>query len=240
MKFFRSRSFPLLVFGLILAAVLALIWQTSSPKDVKPEGSGQAQAQLKPPTSAESTAEELVQDKPQGKAPEEPAHDEADVFGIVRDEAGRPISGADVKAIQCGGLHWGLEISTATIEDGTYSLSGLHFPSASPYQIVASSNGYAHAYSESFYLNDAPKRVDLSLTVGAFLSGRVTDESRRAIPGATLKLLKGEPASLMSEIRTRTDADGAFVFENISPGNYWLWADAKSYISQNRQEPKCI
>jgi protocatechuate 3,4-dioxygenase beta subunit len=223
------------MFCLILAAVLAIIWQIGSRKDVEPKGSGQAQAQLKPPTSAESTTKGIVQDKLQGKAPEEPAHDRADVFGIVRDEAGSPISGAEVRAVQGTDHDRGTDILTSTMGDGTYSLSGLYFPSASPYQVVASTEGYALAYSEPFFMNNPPKRIDLTLTRGAFLSGHVMDESHRAIPGATLELLKGRWSSFEDDAKTKTDADGAYIFENVSSGEYWLFVFAKRHISQYKE-----
>jgi protocatechuate 3,4-dioxygenase beta subunit len=166
---------------------------------------------------------------------EEPAHDGVDVFGVVRDQAGSPISGAEVKAFQGGDNHPGGEIVTATLADGSYSLSGLHFPSGSPYQVVASAEGYAPAFSGLFFIRHPPEKIDLTLTKGASLSGHVMDESRRAIPGATVELTQGGRSTPGSRIdENNTDADGAYALKLLSPGEYWLVVSAKGYIDQRR------
>jgi cytoskeletal protein RodZ len=65
------------------------------------------------------------------KPQEDHPSDEVDVFGVVRDQAKKPISGAEVKALQGSESDRGADISTVTVKDGSYSLSGLHFSSGS-------------------------------------------------------------------------------------------------------------
>ncbi|MBI5116749.1 carboxypeptidase regulatory-like domain-containing protein [Candidatus Poribacteria bacterium] len=227
--------------GLILLLAFLLWWQLA---ELRRSDSNLASN----PSQVEKTVDrEAAREPSQGyKPPENPAHGETnprkeparygvDVFGIVRDKAGSPIRGAEVKVFQGSDYHPGGEIITATLADGTYSLTGLHFPSNSPYQVVASAKGYAPASSGLFFISHPPKRIDLILTGGPPLSGRVMNESRRAIPGATVELLQGVWSGPMSRIdETETNADGAYAFKHVSPGDYWFYVSAKGYINQWR------
>jgi protocatechuate 3,4-dioxygenase beta subunit len=226
--------------GFILLLAFVLWWQLAKLHTPEPN--------LSPnPAPAQKTiAPEPAQEAPQGNklredgtyggsnSQEDSAHDRVDVFGTVRDQAGSPIRGAEVKAFQGSDYRRVGKISTATLADGTYSLSGLHFPSAVPYQVVASAKGYAPAYSTPFYMKYPPKRIDFTLPKGSFLSGRVMNESRRAIPGAILHLVEGTFNSPIRRIEGETDSDGVYVFRNLSPGKYWLFAFAEPYIDQHK------
>jgi hypothetical protein len=239
----KKRLLAFLTAGLILAVAIALIWQMKGPKNVPRPTTVPSQFNPPPP---EPTAPEPAQKAPQEdgrqegeahavyKPQEEFAPDGVDVFGTVRDQAGSPIGGAEVKTLQ--GTDSGRSgISTTTGKDGSYSLSGLHFPSGSPYRIVASTEGYAPASSGRFFMKDRPKRIDLTLGKGVSLSGHVMNGSRRTIPGATVELQRGawnRPLNRINE--TETDADGAYVFNLLSPGEYWLFVSAKGYINQKR------
>ncbi len=217
-----------------ILVLILLLWQTGSLTGAKPRPPDQPPTQLNPPPEQQPTTEELVPQLSQAQRTDEPTLDRVDVFGVVRDEAGSPVNGAEVKAFQGSGLHYGAAILAKTAQDGEYSLSGLHFPSSNPYQVVALAEGYAPSFSGSFYLNDPPKRVDLILSKGALLSGHVMDESHDGISGAVLELAKGSLSSMVSKTRTETDNGGVYVFENLSPGEYWLTVYAGEHIDQMR------
>src|SRR5436190_22993324 len=53
----------------------------------------------------------------------------------------------------------------------------------------------------------------------AQLSGKVTDTSNAVLPGATVTVTQAETAAVRSVV---TDADGAYLVSNLSPGPYRL------------------
>jgi hypothetical protein len=183
--------------GLILLLAFILWWQLAELRTADSNlASNPAQAEkpiAREPAQEASQGNKVREDGNHdgNKSLEDPAHDGVDVFGVVRNEAGSPISGAEVKALQGSDYHRGADISTVTMKDGSYSLRGLHFPSSSPYQVVASTEGYAPASSGLFFISHPPKRIDLTLTKGASLSGHVMDESRTAIPVRLLNCYRG-------------------------------------------------
>jgi protocatechuate 3,4-dioxygenase beta subunit len=226
--------------GLILALIFILWWQLADLRTAKPSLSSHAAQTEKAvfPESAQQAPQGIEQrEEPaqsENKEREEHAPDGVDVLGVVRDEAGNPIGGAEVKALQGIDLDRNVQFLTATAKDGSYSMTGLHLFSASPYQVVASAEGYAQVSSGLFFLNDTPKRIDLTLTKGAPLDGHVMDESRRGIPEAIVELFQGAEGSFVNKTEAKTDADGAFSFKNLSPDSYLLVVSANGFINQRK------
>jgi protocatechuate 3,4-dioxygenase beta subunit len=228
--------------GLILVLVFTLRWQLAKFRTPEPDlspNTHQAQKTTASKPAAREPSQEIGWREKKARAVNKPqeefASDGVVVFGVVKDDEGSPISAAEVKAFRGSDYHPGGEITTTTLEDGSYSFSGLNFPS-SLFQVVASANGYAPASSGLFFNSHPPKRIDLTLAGGVTLSGHVMNESRGAIPGASVELLQGVWNAPMSRIsEAQTDADGAYVFESISPGNYWYFVSAKGYINQWRK-----
>lgn len=140
----------------------------------------------------------------------------AAVTGVVRDEKGKPVSGA------------GASVSTSifTIDrvitgaDGKFEIAGLD-PAFGGYSLRVSHPNYPPV-STSF---PAPKArqtlsVDVVLEPGATVHGRVTDPRGNWVAS----VLVGGTTS-----RARSDAEGLYELKNVPVGELALWAVADKY-----------
>jgi transmembrane sensor len=71
------------------------------------------------------------------------------IFGIIRDEGGEPVAGAELQAMEAGSGARISGASTTTRSDGSYDLGGMLLNNPVPYKIVASAPGYGPALSEA-------------------------------------------------------------------------------------------
>jgi hypothetical protein len=222
--------------GLILAAVLALLWHMKRPISVARTGPSQFNP-LSPPEPAAN--EPVLEEIKEADAAEEPEN--VDIFGIVGDDRGSRIGAATVEARLATlrdmrpavEAHGGVA-STTTKEDGTYSLVGLALGNPRPYEVVVSASGYAPSSSGPFYFRQSPKEVNLTLSQGVTLSGRVRSETGAAIAGARLSLARAPRKSAARGLKTETDADGVYVYDHVSPGEYRLYAYAGGHVDRDR------
>lgn len=190
--------------------------------------------------AVEQPAEESVEATPSSGKGQSP---EADVYGVIRDEKGKPVNGAEVHAFQFDSGAKRYDATTTTRDDGTYSLKGLHINNPYPYRIIASMPGYASTSSEVFALDGTPREVDITLSKGASLSGRVSTSAGEGIEGATLSLVDSSWAGahwayLYTDYDTvlsaTTGAGGDYSFPNTPPGKYWLYARANNHYDENK------
>jgi len=116
----------------------------------------------------------------------------ASISGYVRDDAGYPFDGADIR-LEIIGDNVGNDIlevySTSTSADGTYEIGGIDtFGSAFVY---ASAEGYVMQKHRGLKLVPDSKRDDIDFTLpkGAyFVAGQVVSEHSDPIPGASVDL----------------------------------------------------
>lgn len=89
----------------------------------------------------------------------------ADVFGIVKDEAGNPLQGAVVRAVQTTFELYTYDVReiarVETSEDGTYSLNG--FAVDTRYRLAASAPGFLESASKAFRFKQKQTEIDFAL-----------------------------------------------------------------------------
>lgn len=132
-------------------------------------------------------------------------------------------------------LEW-LQDGVALDADGRATLSGL--PPNSPLEIeLRSEDGLVWRTAEPWTLAPGEHRpLELSFEAAGVLRGRVLDQEGRALADQELWALPAGTAERPVEGRlrffrwndrgqglvTRTDAEGAFAFEELQPGDYWI------------------
>jgi RNA polymerase sigma-70 factor (ECF subfamily) len=123
--------------------------------------------------------------------------------------AGRPVGGARIIALGDSVL---VSARSVSQPDGSFVLSGAAPGTvkliAPPYEVVSPTS-----------LEIASDRIDgvvLEVAALATLHGRVT---RGGVPVAD-----AEVVSMRAQIRTRSDATGAYVLEGLAPGTHWIHA----------------
>ena len=145
--------------------------------------------------------------------------------GTITDaSSGDPLAGAEVDALQ-GAV---VVLSTSTNGSGLYSLTGL---APGTYDVRASSTNYQTAtHSGATVLPGETTTVSIPLTPkpGAF-AGTVTDASLSPLGGVTVSALQG---AIVIESAT-TDASGAYLLPNLTPGSYTVRAEKSTYQTQN-------
>ena len=152
------------------------------------------------------------------------------LLGIVRDPSGKPQPGAKIELLTS---YRSRQPQTVTTDaSGAYRFGGLH--RAATYAVHARAPRAAPAVSttQSFFAEILEIELDLQLTTGRLLSGRVVDESGNAFPDAEVRLwqTKIEPASPRDAINTtKTNAAGEFTFSNVLAGTYVVEPHMKDY-----------
>jgi RNA polymerase sigma factor (sigma-70 family) len=141
------------------------------------------------------------------------------VSGTVRNTEGQPVPGAVVQT--------GRRPSTATSgSDGTYRLTGL---GPGPLTLVASAPGHGPARATVSVPAPGREGVDLTLSVGAQVTGRVTTEAGRPLAGASVTVLVFEPHALEDRVTSsgvaRSDAAGRFSVDGLGAGQVRVEAE---------------
>jgi outer membrane protein OmpA-like peptidoglycan-associated protein len=119
--------------------------------------------------------------------------------------------------------------SLATATDGRFTTSELP---AGPYKFLIHADGYKDGACET-QVASAAQDVQLDCPLEALprvgnVVGHVRDaETQGPVSGAGIKLL--DPAG--KELRLSSDSEGAFKFENVSPGAVSLEVDAAGYMA---------
>ncbi|HEU4420145.1 MAG TPA: carboxypeptidase regulatory-like domain-containing protein, partial [Planctomycetota bacterium] len=134
----------------------------------------------------------------------------AKLAGVVVDEAGQAVGGAEVSAnaaLPARGNAW-----TRSGSDGTFLMTGL-VPGAS-YELSARQRGRVPATRTSVPAGSSDLRLELSK--GLELEGRLVDSNDRPQAHATLRFVGGSG----SRVAARTDAEGRFSVSGLAPGTY--------------------
>jgi hypothetical protein len=129
------------------------------------------------------------------------------VSGTVTNPSGEPVEAVEVTAH--GNSAYALQSSSATTDaDGEYSIDGL---SAGGYTVEFQPGGEASPKRVEVELFDGDdRRIDVSISVGARISGRVTDQAGEPVVGACASARRGAVST--------TDSAGRYVIKQVTPG----------------------
>lgn len=158
--------------------------------------------------------------------------DGGSIQGKVVDAGGGPIHNATLTAIRDG-----QPVKYAfTDKEGIYVISGL---APGRYDIRAEREGYATAGRSGIQLSKLQKEVvDFELVRGGSFSGSVVDESEEPILNANVTLYASSARDnlqwLVRSFRARTNKDGGFRIDNVSPGEYIALAQHEAHIPSER------
>jgi RNA polymerase sigma factor (sigma-70 family) len=135
----------------------------------------------------------------------------ARVRGVVRDEAGQPVAGAEVVVGEVGDF---ARVRQRSATDGSYELRSLP---AGEIAILAQHAGHGRAEARVRTESGATSVHDLVLSPGLVLQGRVEDENGAPVAGAYVTCLGGNGEPWRAS--RRSDADGGFRAVGCPPGD---------------------
>ncbi|HEX5720976.1 MAG TPA: carboxypeptidase-like regulatory domain-containing protein, partial [Thermoanaerobaculia bacterium] len=147
--------------------------------------------------------------------------------GIVRDSRGNPLPRAYVQ-VQ-GPDPTSSRMSIPTDEAGHYEIGDLE---PGPFEVQASLHN-GPSTRVAWEIRAGRNRLDLKLSEGTEVSGRIVDSQGSPVPGASLTLhaVAGEGETPMYRPQTEvvSSADGSFAFQGISDGEYRLTGSRQGF-----------
>jgi len=149
----------------------------------------------------------------------------ATISGTVRDEAGRPVKGAVVRAMPEGFGPF-LPPAERTDAGGRFVLAGLE---AGSYVVVAREGTRAPAVSAVKVEATGDAAADLTLAEGGFVTGRLVDAGGKPVAGRVrLSSLDGVALHVLLHdlLQTQAGSDGRFGLGPTPPGDLVLQASA--------------
>jgi len=173
--------------------------------------------------------------------------EQATVTGKVVDPAGQPVSNFEVRARVANEVNKAFGAITAKdsvrgSRSGTFTLKGI--PEGS-YVIEASADGYAASFSDTITATQGLVTSDVvvRLTRGGSLSGVILDGYSRApvvgaristqdndwIEGDFWEMFGAMEPSATTKTKVRTDENGRFEIDLMTPGLYQVQVDAHGY-----------
>ncbi|HEX3127752.1 MAG TPA: carboxypeptidase regulatory-like domain-containing protein [Thermoanaerobaculia bacterium] len=155
--------------------------------------------------------------------------------GRVLDGQGRPVPRALVRAegkVQDSGrFPFG---GTRADDEGHYQINGLE---PGTYTITAESQEGGPAARASVEIRVGPNRLDLALSAGTEVSGRVVDSHGLPVPGASVSLLGLPPTSTSwGGLQATSSADGFFLVRDVPEGVYRLTGQRRGFARSEAPE----
>lgn len=135
--------------------------------------------------------------------------------GFVRDQSGRPVLGARVKALQPRGS----SSEALSEKDGSFKLTDL-YPNQDKLRISAESDSMPALAENSYSLGtEDMKGVEIVLEPGARISGRLVDGAGHSVVGMDINAWSNRPQNLYSPTFTTND-NGEFDLRPLAGGTY--------------------
>jgi protocatechuate 3,4-dioxygenase beta subunit len=175
------------------------------------------------------------------------------ISGRVLDSSGSPIPGAAIRPniSFTNGANWDPRmgslgnLTARTDEEGRYRLDGLvPYPT---YSVTASHPDYASSSLKGIAVGqkETVDGVDIKLSRGGALRGRVLDEKGTGIAGADISVTSEKEGDQGGNLyfggsggsgRATSDADGYYALKRIEPGVYSIRAKAKDLMTGTRDK----
>ena len=155
----------------------------------------------------------------------------ATLAGTVRDDAGQPVEGAVVRA-EGGGL-W----SASPPAERTDARGGFTMPGVQPgdYAVVAREGGRAPGIATVVVEPETEASVQLVVSDGGFVTGRIVDEAGRPLAGRVRAEVfddRGLPSFVSDLLASDAKADGFFALGPLPPGTLGLGVSAPQRASR--------
>ncbi len=143
------------------------------------------------------------------------------ITGMVTDEQGRPVKGAQLSARPAEPIPGGRYVSARSAEDGRFSLDGLT-PGLYRVGVRPQRGGLEAAFVE---VPSGTADVSLTLPAPGEISGRVLQPDGQPVTSCSLRLspVSGGAGSVFTRVR---DPDGNFSLSGLSPGEYRVSASS--------------
>ncbi len=150
----------------------------------------------------------------------------AAVEGRVVDGEGRPVAGAFVEPVEERSVRSFRISANATADgDGWYVLDGLPTGPRS----IAAEDGQGRRGVGELDVRAGENRLDIRLTGGAEVTGRVVDAEGAPVAGAEVMLLAGGRG--WTRRQATTGGDGSFRFEGVEDGEYRVRASKQGHAT---------
>ena len=153
--------------------------------------------------------------------------------GRVTGPDGAPLSGVLVRPDAGGpmrGMPFGGESTTTTDANGEYTIDSLE-PGEKTFSF--SKSGYL-SDSRTAQRNSKETRLDVQLSSGIRINGVVVTDAGAPVADASVRASSASTGGFGRT--TRTDANGAFLFEGVAPGHYSFTASKDGYADAMSQD----
>ena len=155
------------------------------------------------------------------------------ITGRAVDAQGQPLRAATVSLVPAGRSHLDATHSTTTDIEGRFSMTNVE---AGTYTlaIIASGPGGMELDVQVSVTVPAGSNIDLMVRVSQTGGGIIPDDGFGVITGTALDefghpavgvRIKAENERTGQELVTASDANGRFVFDDVRPGLWKVWAD---------------
>jgi hypothetical protein len=153
--------------------------------------------------------------------------------GTVADEEGKAVEGARIALLTGTGNR--LRPLAASISDRLGAFSFAAAPAGSLRVVVQASGYLAWSQPLSIEPGSPAPRVEVTLSRGAVLSGRVVSERGEPVEGAGISLSDGEPGLGLTAPETVSDAEGTYRLEGAPSGPHQVQVLHPDYLPERRQ-----
>lgn len=155
----------------------------------------------------------------------------ATLSGTVRDDAGRPVKGALVRAE--GDQPWNAPPAERTDEKGEFVLAGV---SPGDYTVVARESGRAPGIAAAVVEPEGESTVSLTVSDGGYVTGRIVDPEGRPLAGRARVLGfedRGLPSFASDILTVEAKADGTFALGPLPLGALGIAVSAPRYAARH-------